>query len=355
MTVGEAWTSTQNIAPYSDHRLDYCFEFDLAYAIINTVNNRNASGLRNKVNEINSAYEAGQFGSFLTNHDQDRSFSQFGQNTSKAKLAASILLSLPGVPYLYYGEEVGMIGLKPDENIRKPMQWSTENQAGFTTGQSWQTPNLNFAEANVADQLLDDNSLLKHYQKWIGLRTNYPALRTGTYQDVAQKVGVTNPLISYRFENKEDLWKKSMSYLGDKLVDRFEHIKSYYVDLSGTMALRAYTRQYIYFLAENPALYKIIFQEMGQENWRSTFLIEQLFTPVIWFGEKSIEAPLEGLKEFKTIPRANFISIIMGASSSLFMLAHLMKNQYGTEVFSQEQIEQHAEVVNNIIFKQFEE
>ena len=79
-------------------------------------------------------------------------------------------------------------------------------------------------------------------------------------KDVAQKVGVTNPLISYRFENKEDLWKKSMSYLGYKLVDRFEHIKTYYVYLSGTMELRAYTRQYIYFLAENPALYKIIFQ-----------------------------------------------------------------------------------------------
>ena len=64
-------------------------------------------------------------------------------------------------------------------------------------------------------------------------------------KDVAEKVGVTNPLISYRFENKEDLWKKSMSFLGDKLVARFEHIKSYYVDLSGTMALRAYVRQYI--------------------------------------------------------------------------------------------------------------
>ena len=173
-------------------------------------------------------------------------------------------------------------------------------------------------------------------------------------KDVAQKVGVTNPLISYRFENKEDLWKKAVSFLGEKLVDRFEHIKSYYVDLTGTMALRAYTRQYIYFLAENPALYKIIFQEMGHDTWRSTYLIEQLFTPVIWFGEKSIEEPLDSLKEFKTIPRANFISVIIGASSSFFMLAQLMKSQYGTEVFSKEQIEQHAEVVNNIIFSQFE-
>ena len=173
-------------------------------------------------------------------------------------------------------------------------------------------------------------------------------------KDVAQKVGVTNPLISYRFENKEDLWKKAMSYLGEKLVERFEHIQSYYVDLKGTTALRAYARQYIYFLAENPPLYKIVFQEMGQDNWRSQFLIEQVFSPVIWFGEKSIEDPTEDLKEFKTIPRANFISIIMGASSGFFMLAHLLKSQYGTEVFSKEQIEQHAEVVNDLIFKQFE-
>ena len=200
MTVGEAWTSTQNIAPYSDHRLDYCFEFDLAYAIINTVNNRNANGLRNKINEINSTYEAGQFGSFITNHDQDRSFSQFGQNTSKAKLAASILLSLPGVPYLYYGEEVGMIGQKPDENIRKPMQWSAESQAGFTTGQAWQAPNANFAQANVADQQLEDNSLLKHYQKWIRLRTDYPALSTGTYQEVNS---TTAAVFSYLRQHQE--------------------------------------------------------------------------------------------------------------------------------------------------------
>jgi AcrR family transcriptional regulator len=174
-------------------------------------------------------------------------------------------------------------------------------------------------------------------------------------KDVAQAVGVTNPLINYRFENKADLWKKSISFLGDKLVARFENIKSYYIDLSGTMALRAYTRQYIYFLAENPSLYKIIFQEMGQDNWRSNYIIEQLFTPVIWFGEKSIEEPLDSLKEFKAIPRANFISIIMGASSGFFMLAHLMKSQYGTEVFSKEQIDQHAELVNQIIYKQFED
>ena len=179
MTVGEAWTSTSNIAPYSDHRLDYCFEFDLSYAIIDAVNNQNATGLRSKMNEIVATYAAGQYGSFLTNHDQDRSFNRFGLNVRKAKLAASILLSLPGVPYLYYGEEIGMTGQKPDENIRKPMQWSNNTQAGFTSGQAWQAPNSNYASYNVADQLEDENSLLNHYKKWIQLRNATQQLRSG--------------------------------------------------------------------------------------------------------------------------------------------------------------------------------
>lgn len=173
-------------------------------------------------------------------------------------------------------------------------------------------------------------------------------------KDVAQKVGVTNPLISYRFENKEDLWKKAIIYLGEKLVKHFEYIQGYYVDLKGIFMLKAYVRQYIYFLSENPGLYKILYQEMGTKTWRSSFIVKHLFTPAIWFGEKSIEGPLKGLEEFKAIPRANFISIIMGATSSFFMLAQLMKDQYNTEVFSKQEIEQHVEVVNKIIFKQFE-
>ena len=79
-------------------------------------------------------------------------------------------------------------------------------------------------------------------------------------KDVAQKVGVTNPLISYRFENKEDLWKKAELF-GRAFAERFEHIQSYYVDLKGTTALRAYARQYIYFLAENPPFIRLSFKK----------------------------------------------------------------------------------------------
>ena len=184
MTVGEAWTSTQNIAPYTDNRLDYCFEFDLANAILYGVINQSGAGITNKMNEILSAYPEGQYGTFLTNHDQDRSFNRLGQSPARAKLAASILLSLPGVPYLYYGEEVGMLGQKPDENIRRPMQWSSEANAGFSSQTPWHPINTNFANANVADQSQDQNSLWRHYQKWISTRNNTAALRKGTYTAV---------------------------------------------------------------------------------------------------------------------------------------------------------------------------
>ena len=72
-----------------------------------------------------------------------------------------------------------MTGQKPDENIRKPMQWSADPQAGFTTGQAWQAPSSNFASFNVADQLTDEGSLLSHYKKWIQMRNAIGQLRTG--------------------------------------------------------------------------------------------------------------------------------------------------------------------------------
>ena len=181
MMVGEAWTSTQNIAPYSDKRLDYCFEFDLSYALIDGINNQTNSGLKSKMSEIISTYETNQYGTFLTNHDQDRSFYRFGMDERKAKLAARILLSLPGVPYIYYGEEVGMLGQKPDEDIRRPMQWTSSANAGFSSTQPWHPLNNNYANYNVANQQLESKSIWSQYQIWIKQRTQNTALRSGTY------------------------------------------------------------------------------------------------------------------------------------------------------------------------------
>ena len=188
MTVGEVWTTTQNILPYTDNRLDYCFEFDLAENIINSINAQSAVSLKQKVNQVTSNYTHSQYGTFLTNHDQNRVFNRLGSSFPRAKLAASIMLSLPGIPFLYYGEEIAMKGEKPDENIRLPMQWDTSVNAGFTTGTPWITADINSLEFNVLSMQQDGNSLWNHYRNWIQIRNENTAFRSGRYKGLGSSL-----------------------------------------------------------------------------------------------------------------------------------------------------------------------
>ena len=191
LTVGEVWTSTNNIIPYVDQRLDFCFEFDLSYAIIGAVNNGNATGLASKIQEVVNVYPELQYGTFLTNHDQDRVIESLGQSVDKAKIAASIMLTLPGVPYLYYGEEVGMFGVKPDEDIRRPMQWTADAHAGFTSGNPWRGVNSNYVTYNVETLQADSSSIWNHYRRFIQARSRSVALKQGE----CDILSVTNPSV----------------------------------------------------------------------------------------------------------------------------------------------------------------
>lgn len=98
---------------------------------------------------------------------------------ARSKLAASALLTLPGVPFLYYGEEIGMVGVKPDEMIRTPMQWDSTEHAGFSTGTPWEPVNSDYPSVNVAAQLEDPDSLLGHYRRLLSARQEHPALSVG--------------------------------------------------------------------------------------------------------------------------------------------------------------------------------
>ncbi|MDO9154801.1 MAG: alpha-amylase family glycosyl hydrolase [Paludibacter sp.] len=183
--VGEAWTSTGTVKKYVENKgLDYCFEFDLSYTFVNAANSANASGLRSKIEEVMISYPFLQFGTFLTNHDQQRIMTTLGGDVSKAKLAAQLLLSFPGIPYLYYGEEIGTIGPKPDENIRTPMQWNGNANAGFTAGSPWRAPQADYKTKNIASQQQDTNSLWSTYNKMIQIRNNEIVLRRGNYASI---------------------------------------------------------------------------------------------------------------------------------------------------------------------------
>jgi alpha-amylase len=105
--------------------------------------------------------------------------SMLGGDVASAKLAATTLMTLPGVPFVYYGEEIGMTGMWPHPMIRTPMQWTSGENAGFSSTTWWMRPNWDAVTVNVEDQSQDPESLLNHYRRLIRLRGEQPALTVG--------------------------------------------------------------------------------------------------------------------------------------------------------------------------------
>jgi alpha-amylase len=182
LTVGEVWANTPIVAPYvADDEMTLAFEFDLADAIVAGVESGDPAWFAYVLQEVEGAYPHQRYAPFLTNHDQDRVMSQLDQDGEKAHLAATVLLTLPGVPFIYYGEEIGMTGQKPDERIRTPMQWDGGENAGFTTGLPWEALNGDYETTNVVTESGDQNSLLNRYRRLIQLHNQHVALQLGGF------------------------------------------------------------------------------------------------------------------------------------------------------------------------------
>jgi glycosidase len=185
LVLGEVWSPTLEVASYVPESLDLAFEFTLSEAGGLAMMASDFAAMTAALERALGAYPDGQFATFLTNHDMDRIMSVVGGDVDLAKLAATWLLTSPGVPFLYYGEEVGLAGTKPDPEIRTPMPWTGEEPGvGFTDGIPWQPADPGFTDFNVAAAETDSASLLHHYRSLIHLRADSPALRYGSTIDV---------------------------------------------------------------------------------------------------------------------------------------------------------------------------
>lgn len=159
---------------------------------------------------------------FLSNHDQPRAISRFGDDkkyrVESAKMLATMLHMMRGTPYIYQGEEIGMtnpyfetidryrdvestnyysilkeqgvdereiieiLKQKSRDNSRTPIQWNSDKNSGFTTGTSWISLADNFEIINVENSLNDKNSIFYHYKKLISLRKKYDIISDGEFE-----------------------------------------------------------------------------------------------------------------------------------------------------------------------------
>lgn len=163
---------------------------------------------------------------FLNNHDMTRAASRysFGEDDRRAKVAAAMLLTVKGTPFLYYGEEIGMRDIpirkrsdikdpigktfwpfyKGRDGCRAPMQWSDDINAGFSKADPWLPVNKDFHERNVQNLEDDPNSILNFIKNIIAIRKNEPALQRGDFI----------PLVS----NPKHILAYIRKYQGDQVI-----------------------------------------------------------------------------------------------------------------------------------------
>jgi oligo-1,6-glucosidase len=232
MTVGEAFGVTiagaHLLTDDRRNELNMVFTFDI-------VGLDRASGTRDPMlPRLKALYtkidrEASEHGwntAYLSNHDQPRTVSHFGDDdpawmARSAKTLATMLLTQRATPFIYQGEEIGMTNYpfagiedfddiaarnqwrdqvlsgkvpaatllaelwrKSRDNARTPMQWAADTHGGFTSGKPWLKVNPNTARLNVAAQSSDPNSVLAHFRRLIALRKRTPALIYGRYRDL---------------------------------------------------------------------------------------------------------------------------------------------------------------------------
>ena len=189
--VGECWSGESEILAY--YPAMNCFNFGAAQAegvIASAAKDQDINRFTNYMvsflNKVQSANPQGMMISFLSNHDMDRSAGYLMLANHFPQMAANLYLLCSGSPFLYYGEEIGMKGVRgsdnTDANRRLAMLWgddsSPRNPEGSTYAPSKQT------NGTVASQLENENSLLRYYCRLISICNRYPEIPRGSYQAV---------------------------------------------------------------------------------------------------------------------------------------------------------------------------
>ena len=185
--VGECWQDYEVLEEYIQP-FDTKFNFAMQQSLLEAVNAETAinkdgenlsvylQGILDAYDTVDTNYLDGVFGS---NHDQNRIMSTV-KDESKAKQVAMVYMTLPGNPYIYYGEELGMYGEKPDENIRTPFLWGNNSDKNTT----WILDKQNSTTKTLEEQLADETSMYSFYKEIIAIRKENAALTKGDFISV---------------------------------------------------------------------------------------------------------------------------------------------------------------------------
>lgn len=188
--VGEAWTDESVINTLYQSGIDSFFDFPLHGAnglIVKAMQDKNGAALSEAVarryRRLSASAPEGQNAPFLGNHDTGRIAGVLRMKEERLKAAFALTLLLPGVPMIYYGDEIGMTGSGRDENKRLPMLWG-ENEPGLCRPPR-DADQQQRQKKGVKEQDADASSLLHYLRALLAARSECPEFSFGTLQNIA--------------------------------------------------------------------------------------------------------------------------------------------------------------------------
>ncbi len=194
--VGEAWTSQPEYAKYYASGMDSLFDFSFAgddgniYRLAGGLMGASSYGEyvvrgEERFAAVNENYVNAPF---YSNHDMDRAAGYYSGEWAlqQAKMGAALNLTMSGNAFLYYGDEIGMLGKGKDENKRLGMRWTADPGAeGMCVGPRDADRNIAQTYPALDEQMGDGDSLYTYYKNLIRLRNQFPSIRKGVTEQIS--------------------------------------------------------------------------------------------------------------------------------------------------------------------------
>lgn len=230
--VAEVWSDEKTIQRHYESGLDSFFNFTLSDPsgkVVTSIRSGKGASLARWLASYNEELKRinpkAMDTPFLSNHDQGRSGGYFAKDLPKQKMMASTYLLAPGIPFIYYGEEIGMLGSGNDPNQRLPMVWGASID-GMTTNPPGVNYNGEFA-SSVSDQEKEKDSLLNHYREVIAIRNRFSVFERG----MAEAVDVNDEnIFALTLRDEKELVMVLHNYSAEeKTVEVDFNTKNYYL------------------------------------------------------------------------------------------------------------------------------
>jgi TetR/AcrR family transcriptional regulator len=171
-----------------------------------------------------------------------------------------------------------------------------------------------------------------------------------TTRSIAERAGVTQPLLNYHFAGKEELWRAAVDALFERFRTSMQERLSGLRGVDDVTIAQLLVRHFVEFSAANPQLHRIIMQESKHESGRLDWLVETHVRP-LYESAVAMFDRLAASGKIAPVPPAHLYYLLTGASATVFVMAPECRRLTGVDPFAPEFVAAHADLVVDVLIR----